>query len=82
MDYTIGYDAELKDFVTLYPSVNISGNAILKECVELGTGSQIIHRLKIGERTLVGAGAVVVKVLKGCLAVGSPTKQLIIMKVF
>lgn len=75
LDCTIGHDVVIKDFVTLYPSVNISGNAVLGECVEMGTGSQIIPGLKIGEGTIVGAGAVVVKELPGeCTAVGSPAK--------
>jgi len=73
LDCTVGHDAVLKDFVTLYPSVNISGNTVLEECVEMGTGSQIIQGLKVGEGTIVGAGAVVVKELpRGCTAVGSP----------
>lgn len=77
LDCTIGHDAKLCDFVTLYPSVNISGNTELAECVEMGTGSQIIQGLKIGEGTIVGAGAVVVKDLpKECTAVGIPAKPI------
>jgi sugar O-acyltransferase (sialic acid O-acetyltransferase NeuD family) len=75
LDCTIGHDAILMDFVTLYPSVNVSGNTVLDECVEMGTGSQIIQKLKVGEGTIVGAGTVVVKDLpNGCTAVGSPAK--------
>lgn len=77
LDCTIGHDANLKDYVTLYPSVNVSGNTVLEECVEMGTGSQIIQGLKIGDGTIVGAGAVVVKELpRECTAVGSPAKAI------
>lgn len=77
LDCTIGHDAVLKDFVTLYPSVNISGNTVLEECVEMGTGSQIIQGLRVGEGTIVGAGAVVVKELpRECTAVGSPARAI------
>lgn len=77
LDCTIGHDAMLEDFVTLYPSVNVSGNTLLEECVEMGTGCQIIQGLKIGRSTIVGAGAVVVKDLpNGCTAVGSPAKAI------
>nr|WP_312579445.1 acetyltransferase [Sedimentibacter sp.] len=75
LDCTIGHDVVLRDFVTIYPGVNISGNTILEESVEMGTGSQIIQGLRVGEGTIVGAGAVVVKELpKECTAVGSPAR--------
>lgn len=61
LDCTVGHDARLSSFVTLYPSVNISGNTYLGECVELGTGTQIIQGKKIRSGTIVGAGTVVVK---------------------
>ena len=77
LDCTVGHDAIISDFVTLYPSVNVSGSAIIDECVEMGTGSQIIQGIKIGESTIVGAGAVVVKELPSkCTAVGSPAKPI------
>lgn len=73
LDCTVGHDAVLNDFVTLYPSVNISGNTEFGRCVELGTGMQIIQGKRIGEYTIVGAGAVVVKDLpERCTAVGTP----------
>jgi len=28
--------------MSIYPSVNVSGNVLVGECVELGTGTQII----------------------------------------
>jgi sugar O-acyltransferase (sialic acid O-acetyltransferase NeuD family) len=77
LDCTVGHDAVINDFVTLYPSVNVSGNTVLGECVEMGTGCQIIQGLSIGEGTIVGAGAVVVKELpRECTAVGNPAKAI------
>lgn len=77
LNCTVGHDAILSSFVTLYPSVNISGNTYLGECVELGTGTQIIQGKKIGSGTIVGAGAVVVKDLpEECVAVGSPCRPI------
>lgn len=76
-DCTVGHDAKLHDFTTLYPSVNISGGSELEECAEMGTGSQIIQGLKIGEGSFVGAGAVVVREIpKECTAVGCPAKPI------
>ena len=64
LDCTIGHDAVLQDCVTLYPSVNVSGNCTIGECVELGTGMQIIQGRSVVKDTIVGAGAVVVKDLE------------------
>lgn len=77
LDCTVGHDTMLHDYVTVYPSVNISGNVAVGECVEMGTGMQIIQGKRIGKRSIVGAGAVVVKdIPENCTAVGSPAKPI------
>ena len=77
LDCTIGHDVNIEDFVTVYPSVNISGNCVIGECSEIGTGTQIIQGKKIGERTIIGAGSVVVKNIDGnCTIVGVPGKKI------
>lgn len=70
---TVGHDAVLEDFVTLYPGAHISGNVEAGCGVEIGTGVQIIQGKTIGNGAVVGAGAVVVKdVPPDCTAVGNP----------
>jgi len=77
LDCTIGHDAVLHDFVTLYPSVNVSGITQIGHATELGTGMQIIQGKTIGDYSIVGAGAVVVKDLPSkCTAVGSPARPI------
>lgn len=77
LDCTVGHDAVLNDFTTLYPSVNVSGNAYIGKGSELGTGMQIIQGKEIGEYSIVGAGSVVVKdIPPRCTAVGSPAKPI------
>lgn len=72
---TVGHDVVIESFVTVYPGVNISGCTLLKKGVELGTGSKIIQGKMIGENTIVGAGAVVVRDLPSdCTAMGIPAK--------
>lgn len=61
LDSTVGHDTRLNDFVTLYPSVNVSGCCTIGKCVELGTGSQIIQGKSIGDYSIIGAGSVVIK---------------------
>ena len=75
LDCTVGHDAEISDYVTVYPGVNISGMTFYGECVELGTGAQIIQGKKIGKNTVIGAGAVVVRdIPESCTAVGNPAR--------
>lgn len=75
LDCTLGHDDIISDFVTIYPSVNVSGNVVVGTCAELGTGMQIIQGKKIGRESILGAGAVVVRdIPEKCTAVGSPAR--------
>ncbi|MBE5863911.1 MAG: acetyltransferase [Lachnospiraceae bacterium] len=77
LDCTIGHDSVLEDFVTLYPSVNLSGATRIKRVAELGTGMQIIQGKTIGEYSILGAGAIVVDdIPPRCTAVGSPARPI------
>lgn len=76
LDCTLGHDDVIEDFVTIYPSVNVSGNVIVGECCELGTGVQIIQGKKIKPNTIIGAGAVVVKNIdQAGIYIGIPAKM-------
>lgn len=77
LDCTVGHDAEIEDYCTVLPSVNISGFVRLQKCVTVGTGSAIIQGIKIEENTIVGAGSIVVKSLPAnCTAIGSPARPI------
>lgn len=77
LNCTIGHDAELGSYCTVLPNGSISGNVVFEECVDFGTNSTIIQGLRVGEGTVVGAGAVVVKDLPPkCTAVGMPAKPI------
>ncbi len=77
LDCTIGHDDIIDDFVTIYPSVNVSGNVHLGECSELGTGMQIIQGKTVAKNTIIGAGAVVVRDIEvSGTYVGSPAKKI------
>ncbi len=74
---TVGHDTNIADYCSFMPSVNISGEVEIGECVYVGTGAKIINQLEIGENTIVGAGAVVSKTLPAnCTAVGIPAKPI------
>lgn len=74
---TVGHDAVIEDFCSFMPSVNISGEVVIRECVFAGTGTKIINQLEVGANTIIGAGAVVYKNLPpNCTAVGIPAKPI------
>ena len=74
---TVGHDTIIKDFSSFMPAVNISGEVVIEKNVYVGTGAKIINQLSIGAHTIVGAGAVVSKVLPAnCTAVGIPAKPI------
>ncbi len=78
LDCTVGHDVIIHDFVTVYPSVNISGNVEIGNCSELGTGTKIIQGKTIIENVIVGAGSVVIKDIKTSgTYVGSPVRMVI-----
>lgn len=75
LDCTVGHDAVLEDFVTLYPSVNVSGCVNIGSATEVGTGAQIIQGVSIGTGTIIGAGTVVIRNIEDeVTAVGNPAK--------
>lgn len=76
LDCTVGHDAILDDYNTLYPSVNISGNVHSAFCVEFGTGMQVIQGIDICENVIIGAGSTVIRnINEPGVYVGSPAKK-------
>ena len=77
LDCTLGHDAIIEDFVTLLPSVNVSGHVVVKDHTSIGTGSQIIQEKTVGSHTIVGAGSVVVKDISDyVVAVAIPANEI------
>lgn len=74
---TVGHDTRIGAYSSFMPSVNISGEVKIGQCVYVGTGAKIINQLHIGNGTIIGAGAVVSKSLpENCTAVGIPAKPI------
>jgi sugar O-acyltransferase (sialic acid O-acetyltransferase NeuD family) len=77
LSVTIGHDATLADYVTLNPHVSVAGNTVLEQEVTMGSAATVIERRRIGARTVVGAGAAVVRDLPADVtAVGVPAHPL------
>ncbi len=72
---TVGHDSTVKSYCSIMPSVNISGEVLMENCVYVGTGAKIINQVSIGTNSIIGAGAVVVKSIpSNSTAVGVPAK--------
>ena len=75
---TVEHDCRFKDYVTLSPGVNISGNVSLGECVTIGTGASVIQGITVGDNTTIGAGAAVIRdIPSDCTAVGVPARPFV-----
>lgn len=76
LDCTIGHDTIIENFVNLSPGIHVSGNNTFREGVFVGTGAVTIQGVTIGEWSVVGAGAVVIKdITPRVVAVGIPAKE-------
>jgi sugar O-acyltransferase (sialic acid O-acetyltransferase NeuD family) len=73
----IGHDVVIKDYCTLYWDINLSGYVQVKAGCEIGTKATVIPEVTIGEWSVIGAGAVVVRdIPPHCTAVGVPAKPI------
>lgn len=72
---TVGHFTVIGDYCTINPGVNISGDVIVGEGVLLGTNATILEKIKIGDHSIIGAGAMVNKdVPSNVTAVGIPAR--------
>jgi sugar O-acyltransferase (sialic acid O-acetyltransferase NeuD family) len=74
---TVGHDTSLGDYTTVSPGVNIGGYNNIGKGVEFGINSCSIQHLRIGNWSVIGAGAVIIRdVPAGSVMVGNPGREL------
>lgn len=74
---SIGHHCEIGDFASCYAGVHIGAFTRLGAGAEVGIGAVIIDRIDVGERALVGAGAVVIRdCAAGARVVGVPARPI------
>jgi acetyltransferase EpsM len=57
----IGHDATLMDFVTLAPGVHVDGDVTLETGCFIGSGANLLPKVRVGEWSVIGAGSVISK---------------------
>ncbi len=72
---SVDHDCHLDDFSSAGPGVTIGGSVRVGKCSALALGANVIHGMTIGEHTVVGAGATVVRSLPDrVVAYGTPAR--------
>jgi sugar O-acyltransferase, sialic acid O-acetyltransferase neuD family len=72
---TIGHDAIISDYVTIFPGVNISGGVHIGKNSSIGTGTAILQYLEVGKNVTLGSLSNVIRNIPDyCTAVGNPAK--------
>lgn len=72
---SIDHDCKFEDFVSIAPGVIVGGNVTIGPSTAVGLGTKVIHRIDIGQNTVIGAGSLVTKSLPdNIMAYGSPCK--------
>ncbi len=75
LDATVCHDTVIEDYVTIAPSVNVSGGVRLMEGADIGTNASFIPGVRVGAWSKVGAGAAVVRdVAAAATVVGVPAR--------
>lgn len=77
LNCTVGHDVIIKDYATILPGVNISGSVCINSGCDIGTNVSIIQGITIGEWSVIGAGATVVRDIPPySTAVGVPARPI------
>ncbi len=76
-DCGIGHDVVIQDYSVLYWDITLSGNVNIGKGCEIGSKAVVIPWKTVGNWSIIGAGAVVVKdIPDNCTAVGVPAKPI------
>lgn len=71
----VGHNSVIGDYGVLFVGATVAGRCEVGDCCELGMGTNVIPGRKIGNNTVIGAGACVVDDIRpDCVAVGVPAK--------
>lgn len=73
---SLDHDSVMDDYSSLAPGVHTGGNVVIGACSAISIGSIIIHKIIVGEHTVIGAGSTVTRNIEPfSVAFGSPCKK-------
>ena len=73
----VSHDCRVSDWATLAPAVTLTGGVSVGEGADLGARATCIPRVRVGDWSVIGAGAVVTRdIPDGVTAVGVPARSL------
>lgn len=74
---SIGHDVHVDEFVTLSPACNLMGGVYVESDVFFGTAVTVVPRTRVGARSMVGAGSIVLKdIPSDVLSYGNPSRTI------
>ncbi len=72
---SLDHDCTMDAFASLGPGTVVGGNARIGTCSAIAIGTTVLHGRRIGEHSIIGAGAVVVRDMPDrCVAYGVPAR--------
>lgn len=72
---SLDHDGEMKPWSCLLPGVVTGGNVVIGEYACVCLGAHLVHKVRIGDHAVIGAGSVVLADVPGCtLAYGVPAR--------
>jgi len=74
---SLDHDSEMDSFASLAPNVCTGGGVRIGECSAISIGATLLHQIKIGKHTIIGASALVTKDVDSYkIAYGTPAKEI------
>lgn len=74
---SLDHETEMDDFSSLAPGCVLGGNVSIGAYTAVSIGAKIIHGIKIGEHTVIGAGSIVVEDHESfSVYYGTPSKKI------
>jgi|AntRauMFilla1563_2_1112583.scaffolds.fasta_scaffold75552_1 sugar O-acyltransferase (sialic acid O-acetyltransferase NeuD family) len=74
---SLGHDCVIKDFASIAPGVRVGGNCKIDELAAISIGAVLVHKINIGQETIIGAGSTVVNDIGPfVVAYGTPAKMI------
>ena len=74
---SLNHDSVMEDFSSLAPGATTGGNCHIGRYSAIGIGAVLVHRVRIGVHSVVGAGSTVLNDIGPyCVAYGTPAKEI------